>query len=75
MTKLLKLSGKELLKFLNKFGLEVKRIKGSHYFLKHKDGRFTVVPVHSKEIIGPGLLTKILKDCEIDKSEITKLKS
>jgi predicted RNA binding protein YcfA (HicA-like mRNA interferase family) len=73
MPKLPKLTGKDLIKLLSNFGFEVKRIRGSHYILKHKDGRTTVVPVHSKEIIGPGLLTKILRDCEINKNEITKL--
>ena len=40
-------------------------IKGSHHFLKHDDGRATVVPAHGKETIGPGLLNKISKDTEI----------
>ena len=39
-------SGKELIKILNKLGFEVIRIKGSHHFLKHIDGRTTVIPVH-----------------------------
>jgi predicted RNA binding protein YcfA (HicA-like mRNA interferase family) len=41
------------------------RTKGSHHFLQHTDGRRTVIPVHSGEIIGPGLLAKILRDCEM----------
>jgi predicted RNA binding protein YcfA (HicA-like mRNA interferase family) len=58
-------TGKELVKSLIKLGFIVVRIKGSHHFLQHQDGRCTTVPVHSKETIGPGLLNKILKDCEI----------
>jgi predicted RNA binding protein YcfA (HicA-like mRNA interferase family) len=34
----------------------------------------TVIPVHSNEIIGPGLLTKILSDCEINKEDFTQSK-
>ena len=30
--------------------------------LKHPDGRGTVVPVHSGETIGAGLMSKIQKD-------------
>jgi predicted RNA binding protein YcfA (HicA-like mRNA interferase family) len=58
-------TGKELIKSLFKLGFIVVRVKGSHHFLQHQDGRCTTVPVHTKETIGPGLFNKILKDCEI----------
>jgi predicted RNA binding protein YcfA (HicA-like mRNA interferase family) len=61
-----RLTGKQLIKALLKYGFAVARIKGSHHILKHADGRRTVVPVHGRETIGPGLLNKILKDTEID---------
>ena len=32
----------------------------------HGDGRATVVACHSGETIGPGLMSKILRDVEID---------
>ena len=65
MSNLPSLNGRKLIKILGKFDFEVIRIKGSHHFLKHLDGRATVVPVHGKENIGIGLFYKILKDCEI----------
>lgn len=34
-------------------------------FLRHPDGRATVVPVHSGETIGPGLLRAILRDIDM----------
>ena len=49
------------------------RIKGSHHFLQHPDGRCTVVPVHAGETLGPSLLGKILKDVEIDPDEFRTL--
>ncbi len=61
--------GRKLIKILKKFGFEVLRTKGSHHFMKHSDGRSTVVPVHGKETIGVGLFHKILKDCEITVEE------
>jgi predicted RNA binding protein YcfA (HicA-like mRNA interferase family) len=61
-----RLSAKEIIAALGKAGFAVVRIRGSHHFLKHPDGRKTVVPVHSGETIGPGLLLKILRDCEVD---------
>lgn len=55
------LSGSQLIKTLRKFGFEVVRVKGSHHFLQHPDGRCTVVPVHRGEMIGRGLLAQILQ--------------
>ena len=34
--------------------------------MQHPDGRRTVIPIHSGETIGPGLLNKILKDAEVE---------
>jgi len=53
-------------------GFEVIRVKGSHHFLRHPDGRCTVVPVHRGEAIGPGLLAQILRDCEIARDDLRK---
>jgi predicted RNA binding protein YcfA (HicA-like mRNA interferase family) len=55
-----------------KLGFNVARTKGSHYFVRHQDGRTTVVPVHSGETIGPGLLHKILRDCKLSIDEINR---
>ncbi len=69
MSNLPSFDGGKLIKILRKFGFEVLRTKGSHHFMKHSDGRSTVVPVHGKETIGVGLFHKILKDCEITVEE------
>ena len=72
MTRLPRIKGTELIKILKKLGFNIIRVKGSHHFLQHADGRCTVVPVHSGETIGPGLLIKILNDCEISKEKLIK---
>ncbi len=61
------LSGKQVLAALSRVGFETLRVKGSHHFLRHPDGRSTVVPVHSNEAIGRGLLAKILRDCDLSR--------
>jgi predicted RNA binding protein YcfA (HicA-like mRNA interferase family) len=61
-----RLTGKELVDLLIKRGFRVARIKGSHYRLRHPDGRVTSVPVHRREIIGPGLLKQIVRDARLD---------
>ena len=66
-------TGKTLILALRNIGFEVVRIKGSHHFLRHPDGRTTVVPVHSGETLGPGLLSKILRDTEQTRDELEEL--
>jgi predicted RNA binding protein YcfA (HicA-like mRNA interferase family) len=73
MTSVPSLTGKEILAVLKKAGFELLRIKGSHHFLLHPDGRSTVVPVHSGETIGPGLLAKILRDCDLNREQFQNL--
>ena len=73
MTRLPRLTGKEIIIALRNAGFNVIRIKGSHHFLQHPDGRVTVVPVHSGEIIGPGLLAKILLDCDLNREDFQQL--
>ena len=66
------LNGTQLIKALRRLGFDVIRIKGSHHFLRHPDGRCTVVPVHRGETIGRGLFAQILRDCEITREDIRK---
>jgi len=73
MTKLPSLTGKDIISILKKVGFEIKRQKGSHVFLQHPDGRATVVPIHSGETIGPGLMAKILRDVNMTKEEFHQL--
>jgi predicted RNA binding protein YcfA (HicA-like mRNA interferase family) len=64
-----RLRGREVVAALRRAGFSVIRIKGSHHFMRHADGRATVVPIHSGETLGPGLLNKILKDAEMEMDE------
>jgi predicted RNA binding protein YcfA (HicA-like mRNA interferase family) len=73
MTKLPRLTGKKVVAALRKAGFDVVRIKGSHYFVGHQDGRVTVVPVHSGETIGPGLLASILRDVKLTRPQLHEL--
>jgi predicted RNA binding protein YcfA (HicA-like mRNA interferase family) len=73
MSKLPSLTGKEVITALGKAGFQVARVHGSHHILIHSDGRRTVVPVHSGETIGTGLMTQILRDCQLDKEDFRNL--
>ena len=73
MTRLPRLTGRELITALARAGFTVVRIRGSHHFLRHADGRATVVPVHAGETVGPGLLASILRDCELTREGLGDL--
>lgn len=71
--KLTSISAEKLIKILTKLGFEKIRIKGSHLFMRHPDGRTTIVPIHRGEGIGPGLLRKIINEIKINREEFLKL--
>ncbi len=73
MPPLPRIRGREIISALQRAGFKVLRVKGSHHFLQHTDGRRTVVPVHVGETIGPGLLNKILRDTELAPQELIEL--
>lgn len=69
MSKTPRLAARQIVSDLKRAGFEIIRIKGSHHYLQHPDNRSTVVPVHSGETIGVGLMNKILDDCEMTVDE------
>ena len=73
MNKILPLPAKKVVKALENIGFEQIRQKGSHLFLRHPDGRTTIVPMHPTEKIGTGMINKIIKDAKITREEWIKL--
>lgn len=73
MSRLPRVRGKELIRALQSIGFEVARTRGSHVFLRHNDGRVAVVPVHSGEVLGVGLLRSILRDIDVSVDELIEL--
>lgn len=71
--KLRPIAPEKVIRALERAGFERIRQRGSHVFLKHPDGRATVVPVHKGEDIGRGLLRKIMKDAKLTREEFLEL--
>ena len=65
MSRLPRLRGREIIRALGRVGFSVVRVHGSHHVLKHTDGRMACVPMHVGEVVGPGLLRKILRDVDM----------
>ncbi|MBD3262585.1 MAG: addiction module toxin, HicA family [Candidatus Altiarchaeales archaeon] len=72
MSKLKPVSPRKLSKLIEKLGFNKIRQKGSHAFYLHEDGRRTVIPLHSSEDIGVGLLIEILKEIELNRKQYQK---
>ena len=72
MTRFPAMEGKEVVVVLKEHGFVEERQRGSHLFMKHADGRATVVPLHSGETIGPGLFAKILRDVDLSREEFLR---
>ncbi len=62
MAKQIVLSGRELLRILEKLGFVVTRINGSHYRMKHSDGRITTIAIHGNNDLPKGTFRKIVRD-------------
>ena len=73
MTSFPSVKGKDLISALRGEGFVVIRVKGSHHFIRHSDGRATVIPVHAGETLGPGLLASILRDLKLTREQLHKL--
>jgi predicted RNA binding protein YcfA (HicA-like mRNA interferase family) len=73
MSNLPALTGREVVAALERAGFSTIRIRSSHHFMRHSDGRTTIVSVHAGETIGPGLLSKILRDCELTREAFIAL--
>ena len=68
MAKLPRPSGKEMVRFLERQGYRVLRIRGSHHFLERGDRR-TSVPVHGNAPLKIGTLRGILRDIDLSPAE------
>ncbi|MBI4355815.1 MAG: type II toxin-antitoxin system HicA family toxin [Candidatus Omnitrophica bacterium] len=73
MSKLPILKPRELVRLLQRLGFEPLRQKGSHLYLRHPDGRATVIPMHRGEDMPPGLLRSILHDIKLNREEFLDL--
>ncbi len=71
MAKLPRLSGKELTNILSKIGFEIVRQRGSHVFMRHRNGKTTVVPQHRE--IDRGTLLEIIRQCGLSRDEFFRI--
>lgn len=74
MPKLIPVSGKKMCRIVEKLGFVKVHQTGSHIRYFHPDGKKTVIPVHSNEELGKGLLIEILKQIELSREKYEELR-
>lgn len=73
MGKLPVLKAGEVIAALQKLGFEVDHVTGSHYILRHPDGRRAVVPYHGNRDIKQEVLRSILTQAGLTVEEFKNL--
>ena len=73
MSKFKPVKAGKIIKVLDHLGFVSARLKGSHLIMKHVDGRIVVIPIHSDEEIGRGLLQEIIRGAKITREEFLEL--
>jgi len=64
MSKLKIATSNQMCDMLERLGFSIIRQKGSHRFMRHSDGRTTVIPMHVKDL-DRALIRKIIRDAEL----------
>ncbi len=67
------LPGIKVVRALERAGFKVTRIRGSHYMLRHPDGRSVPVPVHPGRDMPKGTLRGILVIVGMEIEELREL--
>ena len=65
--------GAKVVKALERAGFTVTRVRGSHYNMRHADGRTVSVPVHTGQDMAKGTLHGILSSIGMTVDEFRKL--
>jgi predicted RNA binding protein YcfA (HicA-like mRNA interferase family) len=69
------LTGREVIKILERRGWYVKRVRGSHHVLRHPTIPDAIpVPVHGSRPVKRGTLRNILKTAGISREELQRLR-
>lgn len=74
MTSLTVVPAKRMAAILRRLGFSLVRQRGSHAFYRHPDGRTTIVPMHSGEDLGKGMIKEILSDIDLSVEEFESVR-
>ena len=63
------LPARKVIRASENIGFRQIRQKGSHLFMRHPDGRTTLITIHPGEMIGKGMIRKIINDVKLTRDE------
>jgi predicted RNA binding protein YcfA (HicA-like mRNA interferase family) len=67
MTRLPRVSGKQVVQALERNGFARSHVRGSHYYLRNSEGGgLIVIPVHGNRYLPAGTLRAILRQADLD---------
>jgi len=74
VSRLPRVSGKQVLAALSQAGFTVSHVRGSHYYLRREgSGGLVVVPVHGTQIVPLGTLKSIIRQAGFSVEEFVDL--
>jgi predicted RNA binding protein YcfA (HicA-like mRNA interferase family) len=73
MSKLPRLTARQITALLEKVGFSLARQSGSHMIYKNTTGKRVTIPFHGAKILHPKLLKSILRDAEISVEKLESL--
>ena len=73
MTKLPRLTARQIVSALQKTGFSLARQSGSHMIYKNAAGRRVTVPFHASKILHPKVLRNILRDSDLSLQQLEEL--
>ena len=71
MSRLPRITGREVLRALERAGFNLVRIRGSHHYVEHNADptRRATVPIHGNRVIGPPIMRSILRTVQLSAQE------
>ena len=71
MSRLPRITGREVLRALERAGFNLVRIRGSHHYVEHNADptRRATVPIHGNRVIGPPIMRSILRTAQLSAQE------
>jgi predicted RNA binding protein YcfA (HicA-like mRNA interferase family) len=74
VSRLPRISGKDLLAAFLRAGFTLTHVRGSHHYLrKARSGKLVVVPIHGGQTIPLGTLKSVLRQAELSSEELVRL--
>lgn len=73
MTRLPRVTAREIIAVLEKVGFTLSRQSGSHMIYKNAAGKRATVPFHSARVLHPKVLKSILRDADLSVEKLTDL--